>query len=298
MDRKTASDFDQELLNLYDDYAHGRLDRRGFIDQASRFVVGGVTGAAVLELLSPNYAWAQQVAKDDPRIESAYVEYDSPQGGGKMRGLLVIPKNRDGKLPGVLVVHENRGLNPYIEDVARRVATAGFVAFAPDALFPLGGYPGNDDEGRALQAKRNPAEMIEDFVAAATWLDGHEACDGKVGVVGFCYGGGIANELAVRLPEVIQAAVPFYGRPPALADVPKIKAALLIQLAEQDQRVNEGWPGYEEALKKAEVRHTAHHYPGTNHGFHNDTTPRYDEAAAKLAWDRTIAFFNKELKGS
>jgi len=298
MDRKTASDFDQELLNLYDDYAHGRLDRRGFMDQASRFVVGGVTGAAVLELLSPNYAWAQQVAKDDPRIESAYVEYDSPQGGGKMRGLLVIPKNRDGKLPGVLVVHENRGLNPYIEDVARRVATAGFVAFAPDALFPLGGYPGNDDEGRALQAKRNPAEMIEDFVAAAKWLNGHEACDGKVGVVGFCYGGGIASELAVRLPEVIQAAVPFYGRQPALADVPKIKAALLIHFAEQDQRVNEGWPGFEEALKKAEVLHTAHHYPGTNHGFHNDTTPRYDEAAAKLAWDRTIAFFNKELKGS
>lgn len=296
MKRRTSSDFDQELLNLYDDYAHGRIDRRGFVERASRFAVGGITGATLLELLSPNYALAQQVAKDDPRIEAAYAGYESPQGAGKMRGYLVKPARAAGKLPGVLVIHENRGLNPYIEDVARRVATAGFVAFAPDALFPLGGYPGNDDAGRALQAKRDPAQMTEDFVAAAKWLAAHAACNGKVGVVGFCYGGGMANTLAVRLPDVIRAAVPFYGRQPAAADVPKIKAALLLHYAEQDPRVNEGWPAYETALKKAGIRHTAHHYPRTNHGFHNDTTPRYDEAAAKLAWERTIAFFNETLK--
>ena len=296
MKRKTAADFDQELLNLYDDYAHGRVDRRGFIERASRFAVGGLTGAALLEMLSPNYALAQQVANDDPRIESAYAEYDSPKGAGKMRGLLVKPAKAAGKLPGVLVIHENRGLNPYIEDVARRVAVAGFVAFAPDALFPLGGYPGSDDKGRELQAKRDLGEMTEDFVAAAKWLANHDACDGKVGVVGFCFGGGMANTLAVRLPDVIRAAVPFYGRQPATEDVPKIKAALLIHHAEMDQKVNEGWPAYEAALKQAGVRYTAHMYPGTNHGFHNDTTPRYDEAAAKLAWERTIAFFNETLK--
>ena len=296
MNRPTASDFDQELLNLYDDYAHGGLDRRSFIERASRFAIGGLTGAALLEMLSPNYALAEQVAKDDPRIEAAYGEYESPQGAGKMRGYLVKPAKAAGKLPGVVVVHENRGLNPYIEDVARRVAAAGFVAFAPDALFPLGGYPGSDDKGREMQAKRDPAPMTEDFVAAARWLAGHAACTGNVGVVGFCYGGGMANTLAVRLPEVIRAAVPFYGRQPAAEDVPKIKAALLLHYAEMDTRITEGWPAYEAALKKAGVRATAHIYPGTNHGFHNDTTPRYDEAAAKLAWERTIAFFNAELK--
>jgi carboxymethylenebutenolidase len=294
--RKTAADFHQDLLNLYDEYAHGRLDRRGFLDRASSYAVGGLTAASLLQMLSPNYALAEQVKKDDPRIESTYAEYDSPQGAGKMRGLLVKPAKTDKKLPAVLVVHENRGLNPYIEDVARRVAVAGFLAFAPDALFPLGGYPGTDEEGRTMQAKRDPAQMTEDFIAAAKWLATHPASDGKVGVVGFCYGGGMANTLAVRLPNVIRAAVPFYGRQPAAADVPKIKAALLIHNAELDTRVNEGWPAYEAALKEAKVRYTAHMYPAANHGFHNDTTPRYDEAAAKLAWDRTIAFFNETLK--
>lgn len=296
MNRQTAADFDQDLLNLYDEYVHGRVDRRGFMDQASRFAAGGVTAAALLQMLSPNYALAQQVAKDDPRIEASYTEYDSPKGAGKMRGLLVKPAKAAGKTPGVVVVHENRGLNPYVEDVARRVATAGFVAFAPDALFPLGGYPGSDDEGRTLQAKRDPAQMTEDFIAAAEWLAKHEACNGKMGVVGFCFGGGTANTLAVRLPELILAAVPFYGRQPAAADVPKIKGALLIHYAENDAKVNEGWPAYEAALKEAKIRHTAHLYPGTNHGFHNDTTPRYDEPAAKLAWERTIAFFKETLE--
>lgn len=297
MNRQTASDFDQDLLNLYDEYVHGRVDRRGFLERASRFAAGGITAAALLQMLSPNYALAAQVAEDDPRIESSYAEYDSPQGAGKMRGLLVKPAKAAGKVPGVIVVHENRGLNPYVEDVARRIATAGFVAFAPDALFPLGGYPGSDDEGRAMQAKRDPAQMTEDFIAAARWLAKHDACNGKMGVVGFCYGGGMANTLAVRLPELILAAVPFYGRQPAAADVPKIKGALLIHYAEQDPKVNEGWPAYEAALKEAKIKHTAHTYAGTNHGFHNDTTPRYDEAAAKLAWERTIMFFNETLIG-
>ncbi len=295
MKRTTAADFDQELLNLYDDYAHGRVDRRGFLEKASRFAAGGLTAAALLEMLSPDYALASQVAKDDPRIEAVYAEYDSPQGAGKMRGYLVKPAKAAGKLPGVLVVHENRGLNPYIEDVARRLAAAGFVAFAPDALFPLGGYPGDDEKGREMQAKRDPAKMTEDFVAAAKWLAGHASCDGKVGVVGFCYGGGMANTLAVRLPEVIKAAAPFYGRQPTAADVPKIKAALLLHYAEKDTRITDGWPAYEAELKKAGVKATAYIYPGTNHGFHNDTTPRYDEAAAKLAWERTIAFFKETL---
>ena len=295
MKRQTAADFDQDLLNLYDEYVHGRIDRRGFMDQASRFAAGGVTAAALLQMLSPNYALAQQVPKDDPRIEAGYAEYDSPQGAGRMRGLLVKPAKAAGKAPGIIVIHENRGLNPYVEDVARRVGTAGFVAFAPDALFPLGGYPGNDDEGRALQGRRDAAQMTEDFIAAARWLAKHEACNGKLGVVGFCFGGGMSNTLAVRLPDLILAAVPFYGRQPAAEDVPKIKGALLIHYAENDPKVNEGGPAYEAALKQAGSRHTVHHYPGTNHGFHNDTTPRYDEAAAKLAWERTIAFFKETL---
>ena len=296
MNRQTAADFDQDLLNLYDDYAHGRLDRRSFLDRASRFAIGGITAAMLLEMLSPNYALAEQVSKDDPRIQSSYAEYDSPLGAGKMRGLWVKPAKSEAKLPGVLVIHENRGLNPYIEDVARRVAVAGYVAFAPDALFPLGGYPGSDDKGREMQAKRDPAQMTEDFIAAAKWLASHPDCNGKVGVVGFCYGGGMSNTLAVRLPEVIRAAVPFYGRQPASEDVPKIKAALLIHNAEKDQKVNEGWPAYEVALKKSGIRYTAHLYPGANHGFHNDTTPRYDDSAAKLAWERTLTFFKETLK--
>lgn len=296
MDRKTAADFDQNLLNLYDDYAHGRVDRRGFLERASRYAVGGLTAAGLLEMLSPKYVLAEQVAKDDPRIETAYEEYDSPQGAGKMRGLLAKPAQAAGKSAGVIVVHENRGLNPYIEDVARRLAVAGYVAFAPDALFPLGGYPGNDDQGREMQAKRDASEMTEDFMAAAKWLAVNPACNGKVGVVGFCFGGGMANTLAVRLPDLILAAVPFYGRQPAAEDVPKIKAALLLHYAEHDARVNEGWPAYEAALQKSGVRYTAHQYSGVNHGFHNDTTPRYDEAAAKLAWERTLAFFDETLK--
>jgi carboxymethylenebutenolidase len=296
MKRQTSADFDQELLNLYDDYAHGRVDRRGFLERASRFAVGGLTAGALLELLTPNYAFAQQVAKDDKRIETEYAEYPSPKGAGKMRGYLAKPAGTATKQPGIVVIHENRGLNPYIEDVTRRLAVAGFLAFGPDALFPLGGYPGSDDQGREMQSKRDPAQMTEDFIAAAQWLQQHPACTGKIGVVGFCFGGGMANTLAVRIPEIIAAAVPFYGRQPAAEDVPKIKGALLIHYAALDQRVNEGWPAYEAALQKAGVRYTAHIYPGANHGFHNDTTPRYDEAAAKLAWTRTIEFFNQTLR--
>jgi carboxymethylenebutenolidase len=285
----------RDRLKIRDHETHGRVDRRGFFDRASRFAVGGMTVAALLEALTPNYAFAQQVARDDKRIETETVEYPSPKGAGKMRGYLAKPAG-SAKQPGVVVIHENRGLNPYIEDVTRRLAVAGFVAFGPDALFPLGGYPGNDDQGREMQAKRDPAQMTEDFIAAAEWLQKNPACTGKVGVVGFCFGGGMANTLAVRIPETIVAAVPFYGRQPAAEDVPKIKGSLLIHNAELDQRVNEGWPAYEAALKKAGVRFTAHMYPGANHGFHNDTTPRYDEAAAKLAWTRTIEFFNQTLR--
>jgi carboxymethylenebutenolidase len=295
MDRKTAQDFPQELLDLYDEYVHGQVGRRGFLDRASRFAVGGATVAGLLAALSPKYAFAEQVAKDDERITVSYETYDSPEGGGKIKGYLARPAKAEGKLPGVIVIHENRGLNPYIEDVTRRLAVAGFVAFAPDALTPLGGYPGNDDEGRTLQAKRKKEEMEEDFSAATKWLHVHELCNGKIGAVGFCFGGGMANTLAVRLPEIVKAAVPFYGGQPAAEDVPKIKAALLLQYAELDQRVNAGWPAYEEALKKAGVKYEAFIYPGVNHGFHNDTTPRYDEAAAKLAWQRTVDFFKKEL---
>jgi carboxymethylenebutenolidase len=295
MNRKTASEFDQELLDLYDDYAHGRVSRRSFLDRASKFVAGGATAAALLETLSPNYAFAQQVPKDDSRLKTEYAEYPSPKGGGKIRGYLARPAGDEKKRAGVIVVHENRGLNPYIEDVVRRVAIEGFIAFGPDALTPLGGYPGNDDKGRELQAQRKPEEMIEDFIAAAEWLQKHPGCDGKMGIVGFCYGGLVSNTLAVRIPNIISAAVPFYGRQPAAEDVPKIKASLLIHYAELDQRVNEGWPAYEAALKAAGTKYTTHMYPGANHGFHNDTTPRYDEAAAKLAWSRTVEFFKKTL---
>jgi carboxymethylenebutenolidase len=294
--RETAAAFDQRLIDLYDDYAHGRIDRRDFLQRAGLFAAAGLTAEAILERLSPNYAWAEQVAKDDPRIQTQSVEYASPKGGGQIRGLLARPAGEQGPLPAVLVVHENRGLNPYIEDVARRLAVAGFLALAPDALSPLGGYPGNDEEGRALQAKRNPDEMLQDFMAGAEFLKSHPLSSGKVGVVGFCYGGGIANELAVRLPETIQAAVPFYGRQPNLDDVPKIRGALLIHYAGLDQRINAGWPAYEQALQAAGVKHTAYTYPEVNHGFHNDSTPRFDEQAAKLAWERTIEFFNSTLR--
>ena len=296
MKRKQASDFDQELLDLYDDYAHGRIGRRGFLERATKFAVGGLTAELLLSNLSPNYVWAQQVADDDARIETDYLEYASPKGAGTMRGYLAQPAQVDNKLPAVLVVHENRGLNPYIEDVTRRLGVAGFLAFAPDALTPLGGYPGNDDKGRELQRQRDGEEMTQDFIAAAELLHTHELSSGKVGVVGFCFGGGMANTLAIRIPDVITAAVPFYGRQPAGEDVPKIKASLLIHNAELDTRINEGWPAYEEALKAAGARYTAHIYEAANHGFHNDTTPRFDESAAQLAWDRTTTFFNETLR--
>jgi carboxymethylenebutenolidase len=296
MKRQTAADFDQELLDLYDEYVHGKVTRRTFLDRASKFAVGGLTAAALLEALGPNYAWAQQVPKDDPRLTTDYADYPSPKGADRMRGYLARPAKAEGRQPGIVVVHENRGLNPYIEDVARRLAVAGFVAFAPDALTPLGGYPGTDEAGRDLQQKRDPAEMTEDFIAAAVWLANHPSCNGSIGVTGFCYGGGMANTLAVRLPDLIKAAVPFYGGQPKPEDVPKIKAPLLLHYAEKDDRVNAGWPTYEAALKAQGKTYEAHIYPGTNHGFHNDTTPRYDEAAAKLAEQRTIAFFNKTLR--
>ncbi len=296
MKRKKLSDFHPEVLRLFDDYVHGRVDRRGFLAGASRFATGGLTAAALLESLSPNYAWAEQVPPDDSRIVAGYETIESPEGYGKLKGLLAKPANATGKLPAVLVVHENRGLNPYVEDVARRLAVAGFLAYAPDALTSLGGYPGNDDEGRAMQAKLDPEKITEDFIAAAQWLDAHPDGSGKVGVVGFCFGGGMANTLAVRIPDVIDAAVPFYGRQPAAEDVPKIKAKLQIHNASMDERILAGAPAYEAALKDAGVEFTAYVYEGASHGFHNDTTPRYDEAAAKLAQERMIAFFRETLK--
>ena len=297
MERKTAAEYDPQLLSLYDRYVHGDIDRRQFLDNAARFAIGGLTAAALLDSLTPNYAFAQQVAADDERIVTECVRYPSPQGHEKTRADLVRPTAEgESKLPGVLVIHENRGLNPYVADVARRVATAGFLALAPDALEPLGGYPGTDDEGRALQRQLDGEKMTEDFIAAAKYLKAHPACSGQVGVVGFCFGGGMSNTLAVRIPEVISAAVPFYGRQPAAEDVPNIKARLLIHYAELDERINAGWPAYEAALKEAEIDYAMHMYLGVNHGFHNDTTPRYDEAAAKLAWERTISFFNETLK--
>ena len=289
-----ATDFPQDLLDLFNDYVHGGVDRRGFLDGAARYAVGGLTATAILDLLSPNYALAQQVSPTDTRISASYVNYPSPQGYGTVKAYSVRPANAEGRLPGVVVVHENRGLNPCIEDVARRVATAGFLALAPDALTSVGGYPGTDQEGVALQRDLDRDKLTEDFVAAVEHLQAHADCTGKVGVVGFCYGGGISNTLAVRLPT-LAAAVPFYGRQPEAADVAQIKAPLLIHNAGLDKGVNAGWPAYEAALKANNVRYTAHMYDNVNHGFHNDTTPRYDKAAADLAWQRTIAFFNTHL---
>lgn len=294
MDRKHASQFDQQILDLYDEFAHGRMTRREYVKRLSAFAVGGVTVEALLSSLSPNYAWAQQIKPDDPRIKTEMITYESPQGAGSMKGLLARPSKGD-KFPAVLVIHENRGLNPYIEDVARRLAVEGFLALAPDALTPLGGYPGNDDEGRSLQSKRDSEEMKQDFIAAAKWLDTHHHSTGKVGAVGFCYGGGMVNQLAVHIPEVLDAGVPFYGRQPDLADVPKIKAPLQIHNAGLDKRILDGAAPFEEALQANNKMFEAHVYEGTNHGFHNDTTPRYDEKAAQLAWKRTIAFFKQHL---
>jgi len=295
MDRKKASDFEPDVLILFDAYVHGAIDRRGFLHKASKYATAGMTAAMMLDALNPRFAEAQQVAKDDARLKAEYVPFPSPQGNSTTKGYLVRPANAKGKLPGVLVVHENRGLNPHIEDIARRIALDNFVAFAPDALAPLGGYPGDEDQARQLFPKLDQAKTREDFVAAYGYLKGLPDCTGKVGVVGFCYGGGIANFLATRLPD-LAAAVPFYGNQASAEDAAKIKSPLLVHYAENDQRINAGWPAYEAALKAANVPHTMHMYPGTQHGFNNDTTPRYDEAAAKLAWQRTIEFFNQHLR--
>jgi carboxymethylenebutenolidase len=296
MPRKTAHDFDQELLILFDAYVHGGIDRRAFLEQASRFAVGGVTAAMLLEDLSPRFAEFQVVAPNDVRVAPEYIEFDSPKGYGKARGYFVRPEGATGKLPGILVIHENRGLNPHIEDIARRFALANFVAFAPDALFPLGGYPGNEDKARELFPQLDQSKTREDFKAAAAFLRARPECSGKIGAVGFCYGGGMVNYLATQLGGDLAAGVPFYGSSPNVEDVPRIKAPLMIQSAEVDQRINASWPAFEEALRAAKVIYERHLYPGTQHGFHNDTTPRYDAAAAKLAWDRTLAFLNKHAR--
>ena len=296
MDRKKATDFPQELLNLFDRYVHGDIGRREFLDGAKRFAVGGLTATAIWESLRPNYAWAEQVPKNDSRIQAEYATVPSPQGNGSIRGYLVRPAKAGGKLPGVLVVHENRGLNPYIEDVARRLGTSNFIAFAPDGLTSVGGYPGDDEKGAQVFGKVDRPKMTADFLASARWLKARSDCTGKVGVVGFCFGGGIANTLATLMGADLAAAVPFYGGQPSAADAAKIKAPLLLHYASLDTRINAGWPAYEEALKANHVPATAHMYEGANHGFHNDTTPRYDEAAAKLAWQRTLDFFNKYLR--
>jgi carboxymethylenebutenolidase len=296
LERKKASEFPQELLNLFDRYVHGEIGRRDFLDGAKRFAVGGLTAAAILESLRPNYAWAEQVPKEDKRIKTERVTVASPEGNENIRGYLARPAQGAGKWPAVLVVHENRGLNPYIEDVARRLAVDNFLAFAPDGLTSVGGYPGDDEKGGELFRKVDREKMTQDFVTAAKWLKGRPDCTGKIGVVGFCFGGGIANTLAVRLGSDLSAAVPFYGGQPAAADVAKIKSPLLIHYAGLDQRVNAGWPAYETALKANHVSYQEYVYENVNHGFHNDTTPRYDEAAAKLAWKRTIDFFNKNLR--
>ena len=294
MERQKASDFDQRLLDLFDGYVHGDFSRRQFLDRAAKYTASGVTAAAALQALSPKYAYANQVDPMDPAIKTERVEYSSPNGHGTIKAYLVKPADAGDKIPGVVVVHENRGLNPYIEDVARRVAKAGFMALAPDGLTPAGGYPGNDDEGRAMQRELDGDKLLEDFFAAFETLKAREDCTGKVGVVGFCYGGGVSNAMAVRYPD-LAAAVPFYGRQAKAEDVPKIQAPLLLHYAGLDERINAGWPDYEAALKANGKEYAAHIYPDVNHGFHNDTTPRYDEAAAELAWERTIAFFKEKL---
>ena len=294
MSRKTSTDFDQGLLDLFDEYVHGDIDRRRFLERAAKFAVGGMTAVMLLEALAPRFAEAEQISKSDRRLQASVVEFPSPQGQGTMRGYLVRPAGVTGRLPGVLVVHENRGLNPHIEDIARRIALEGFMAFAPDALAPVGGYPGDEDQARELFAKLDAAKVREDFVAAAGYLRSRTDCTGKIAVVGFCFGGGIANLLATRLPD-LAAAVPFYGAQPNGEDVARIKAPLLIHYAEHDDRINAGIAAYEAALKTNHVSFQMFTYPGTQHGFNNDTTPRYDQAAAQLAWQRTIAFLKKNL---
>jgi carboxymethylenebutenolidase len=295
-ERKKASEFPQELLNLFDGYVHGRMTRRDFLDQAQRFAVGGLTATALFEMLKPNYAWAIQVQPTDARIKSERVDIPSPQGHGTIKGYLVKPANAKGKLPVVLVVHENRGLNPYIEDVARRLATSNFIALAPDGLTSMGGYPGDDEVAAPMFQKLDRAKLTEDFVAAATWLKKHPDGNGKLGAVGFCFGGGVVNTLAVRMGADLNAGVPFYGAVAKTEDVPKIKAPINAQYGEKDERINAGWPEFDKALTAAKVPHEGHIYPGAQHGFHNDTTPRYDEKAAKEAWDRSLAWFEKYLR--
>jgi len=290
----SSSDYDQRILNLFDGYVHGTLSRRQFIDRAAAFTAAGVSAATVFASLSPNYALAEQVSPDDKSISTGYKKYASPDGAGEMSGYFARPAVHDHKLPGVVVVHENRGLNPYIEDVARRLAVAGFIAFAPDALAPLGGYPGNDDDGRAMQRQRDSDEMVEDFVAAVGFLQQHPDCTGKVGTVGFCFGGGMVLRLAVRIPS-LAAGVPFYGRHPAAEEAAAIQAPLMLHHAGLDERVNASWPAFQEALKEAGSDYVDYMYADVNHGFHNDTTPRYDESAADLAWQRTIKHFTEHL---
>ena len=297
MERKKATDFPQELLNLFDRYVHGEIPRREFFDGAKQFATGGVTAMALWESLRPNYALAQQVAKDDKRIKTEYMTVPSPQGNGSIRGYYVRPADSGGKLPGVLVVHENRGLNPYIEDVARRLGTSNFLAFAPDGLTSVGGYPGDEEKAAASFRTVDGKKMMEDFMAAAAWLKSRPECSGKIGAVGFCFGGGVVNTLAVRMGSDLAAAVPFYGVQPSAADAAKIKAPLLLQYAALDDRITGGWPAFEAALRANHATYTAYVYEGANHGFHNDTTPRYDQPAAKLAWQRTLDFFNKYLRG-
>lgn len=296
MERRKASDFPQELLDLFHLYVHGDISRRTFLERAGKFAVGGLTAIGILDILKPNYAWAQQVPPNDNRIRTEHVTVSSPQGNGSIRGYFARPSNATEKYPAVLVVHENRGLNPYIEDVARRLATSNFVALAPDGLTAVGGYPGDDERGAQLFREVDRAKMTEDFIAAANWLKSHPESTGRFGVVGFCFGGGIANTLAVRMPD-LGAAVAFYGAAPDAEDVSKIKAAVLVHHGELDTRLVEAWPAYEVALKANNIRYEGFVYPNGNHGFHNDTTPRYDEAAARLAWQRTLDFFNKYLRG-
>lgn len=296
MERRKASEYPQELLDLFDLYVHGELDRRGFIDRAGKFATGTVTAAAIWESLRPNYAWAEQVPKDDNRLKTEYINVPSPKGNGSIRGYFVRPAKATGKLPAVLVVHENRGLNPYIEDVARRLGTENFMAFAPDGLTSVGGYPGDDEKGGKMFQQVDRQKMLEDFIASARWLKDRPDSTGKIGVVGFCFGGGVANTLAVRMGSDLSAAVAFYGAAPPVEEVPKIKSAVLVHHGSQDTRLVGGWPAYEAALKANNVTYSGYVYEGAQHGFHNDTTPRYDEPAAKLAWQRTLAFFNKHLR--
>ncbi|MBN1820131.1 MAG: dienelactone hydrolase family protein [Prolixibacteraceae bacterium] len=295
MKKIKKEDISQEVFDLYDDYAHNRIDRRKFVEQLSVYAVGGLTVSSLMSFIMPDYQEKIQIKADNPGLITESIEYNSPKGGGKIKGQLSRPVNNKKKLPGIIVVHENRGLNPHIADVGRRAALEGFISLAPDALTPLGGYPGNDDDGRALQSQRDRNKMLEDFIAAFQYLKTHPECDGNVGVVGFCFGGWISNMMAVKLPD-LKAAVPFYGGQPEAADVPTIKAPLLLHYAGLDTRVNAGWPAYEEVLKANNIEYSAFIYPDVNHGFHNDTTPRYDEEAAKLAWKRTVEFFKEKLK--